>query len=44
LSLIGLAITESGRLDGDQVVVDLTSEEIGGAVEASDHLPPAVGS
>lgn len=44
LSLIGLAITESGRLDGDEVVVDLTSEEIGGAVEASDHLPPAEGS
>lgn len=44
LSLIGLAVTESGRPAGDDdVVVDLTSEEIGAAIEASDHLPPEDG-
>lgn len=39
LSLIGLAITERGRWDGDEVVVDLDPVFIGNAVDAADDLP-----
>lgn len=38
-SLIGLAIAERGRLDGDEVVVDLSAGLIADAVNASDDLP-----
>jgi hypothetical protein len=36
LALIGLAITESGRHDGAEVVVRLSADLVGGAVAAAD--------
>jgi len=39
LALIGLAVEERGRTEGDQVVVDLSPDLIGNAVHAADDLP-----
>ncbi len=39
LSLIGLSITESGRPDGDEVIVALDPVFIGNAVDSADDLP-----
>jgi hypothetical protein len=39
LGLIGLAITEHGKLEGDEVVVDLDAGLIRVAIDASDDLP-----
>ena len=39
LALIGLAVSELGRPEGDEVVVALYPEIIGSAVGASDDLP-----
>jgi hypothetical protein len=39
LSLIGLSITERGRWEGDEVVVALSPDLIGVAVDAADDLP-----
>jgi hypothetical protein len=39
LALIGLAVEERGRIEGDEVVVDLYPDVIGSAVEAADDLP-----
>jgi hypothetical protein len=39
LALIGLAVEERGRTDGDEVVVDLHPDVIGSAVNAADDLP-----
>lgn len=38
LALIGLAIEERGRADGDDVVVELDAWEVGAALEAADEL------
>ena len=38
LALIGLAIKERGVPDGDKVVVELTPDLIGVAVEAADEI------
>jgi hypothetical protein len=37
LALIGLAVIESSRLDGDKVVVRLAADLVGGAVAAADN-------
>ncbi len=39
LGLIGLSITECGRWHDDEVVVDLSPDLIGVAVDAADDLP-----
>ena len=39
LALIGLAVEQTGREDGDAVVVELTPNEIGNAFDAADDLP-----
>ena len=39
LALIGLAVEQSGREEGDAVVVELTPNEIGNAFDAADDLP-----
>jgi hypothetical protein len=39
LALIGLAITNAGRWDGDEVVVELHPVFIGVAMDAADDLP-----
>jgi hypothetical protein len=39
LSLIGLSIEQSGRADGDDVLVELSPDLIGNALEAADGLP-----
>ena len=39
LALIGLSITERGRWEGDEVVVELDPALIGPAVDAADRLP-----
>lgn len=39
LALVGLAITERGRRDGDAVLVDLAPELVGVAVDTADDLP-----
>jgi hypothetical protein len=39
LALIGLAVEESGRTDGEFVVVELWPDLIGTALEAADDLP-----
>jgi len=39
LALIGLSITERGRWEGDEVVVELDPVFIGNAVDAADDLP-----
>jgi hypothetical protein len=39
LALIGLAVKERGRLEGDEVVVPLNAGLIAMAVDASDDLP-----
>jgi hypothetical protein len=40
LGLIGLAVTEHGRDEGEEVVVALGPDLIGAAVDAADDLPP----
>ena len=39
LALIGLAVQERGRADGGHVVVDLSPDVIGNALDAADDLP-----
>jgi hypothetical protein len=39
LALIGLAVEERGRAEGTEVVVDLTPDVIGSALDAADDLP-----
>jgi hypothetical protein len=39
LALIGLSITERGRWEGDEVVVEIDPAFIGSAVNAADRLP-----
>jgi hypothetical protein len=39
LALIGLAISERGRWEADEVVVELHPEELGVAMDAADDLP-----
>jgi hypothetical protein len=39
LALIGLSITEGGRWEADEVVVDLDPNLIGMAINAADDLP-----
>jgi hypothetical protein len=39
LALIGLAVEESGRAEGDEMVVELFPDVIGSALEAADDLP-----
>jgi hypothetical protein len=41
LALIGLAITQHGRREGDQVVVELDPAFIGMAIAAADQQPEA---
>jgi hypothetical protein len=41
LALIGLGITERGRWDGDDVIVELGTGLIALAIDASDDLPAA---
>ncbi len=41
LALIGLSVTERGRWEDDEVVVELDPAFIGSAVEAADHKPSA---
>ena len=38
LALIGLSVEESGRADGDEVVLELTPDLIGDAFNAADDL------
>jgi hypothetical protein len=38
-ALIGLAVQERGRADGDDIVVDLSPDVIGSALDAADDLP-----
>jgi hypothetical protein len=38
LALIGLGVEERGRWDGEEVVVDLSAELIGVALDAADDL------
>ena len=40
LGLIGLSIVNGGRWEANEVVVELDLELIGGALDASDYLPP----
>jgi hypothetical protein len=40
LGLIWLSISELGRWDGDEVVVELSPDLIGMALDAADDLPP----
>jgi hypothetical protein len=39
LALIGLAVSERGRNEGDEVVVRLSPDLIGPAIDAADDLP-----
>jgi hypothetical protein len=39
LALIGLSVEQGGHIDGDDMVVDLTPDLIGVAVDAVDDLP-----
>lgn len=39
LGLIGLAVEERGRAEDDEVIVDLSPDVIGSAVDAADDLP-----
>jgi hypothetical protein len=39
LGLIGLAVEERGRTEDDEVIVDLSPDVIGNAVDAADDLP-----
>jgi hypothetical protein len=39
LALIGLAVEDQGRAEGDEVVVDLSADVIGSALDAADGLP-----
>jgi hypothetical protein len=39
LGLIGLSIEQSGQADGDEVVVELSPDLIGNALDAADDLP-----
>ncbi len=39
LALIGLSIESGGRWEGDEVVVGLSPDLIGNAIDASDDLP-----
>ncbi|HLX32978.1 MAG TPA: hypothetical protein VKR79_09470 [Gaiellaceae bacterium] len=39
LALIGRAVEESGRADGEEVVVELSPNLVGNALEAADDLP-----
>lgn len=39
LALIGLAVSERGRADGNEVVIALSPDLIGLAVDAADDLP-----
>jgi hypothetical protein len=39
LGLIGLSIKELGRVEGDEVIVDLSPDLIGVALDAADDLP-----
>jgi hypothetical protein len=39
LGLIGLSVEQTGRADGDEVVVELTPNLIGNAFDAADDLP-----
>jgi hypothetical protein len=39
LALIGLAAEERGRAEGDEVVVELSPDVIGNALNAADDLP-----
>lgn len=39
LALVGLAVQEHGRVDGDEVVVPLNARLVALAVEAGDDLP-----
>jgi hypothetical protein len=39
LGLIGLAVEERGRTEGDEVIVELSPDVIGNAVDAADDLP-----
>ncbi len=41
LGLIGLSICERGRWDGNEVIVELSPDLIGVAVDAADDVPPA---
>jgi hypothetical protein len=43
LALIGLAIQERGRVDGDGVVLELNSWQIGDALNAADESRPSIG-
>jgi hypothetical protein len=38
LALIGLAISERGRRDGDEVVIDVEAWDVGAAFEAADAV------
>lgn len=38
LGLIGLSVEERGRADGDEVVVDLSPDLVGNAIDAADDL------
>jgi hypothetical protein len=39
LGLIGFSVEQSGRADGDEVVVELSPDLIGNALNAADDLP-----
>jgi hypothetical protein len=39
LALIGLAVAEHGRVEGAEVLVDLSPDVIGSALNAADDLP-----
>jgi hypothetical protein len=39
LALIGLSVEQSGRADGEDVLVELSPDLIGNALEAADDLP-----
>src|SRR4051812_1183177 len=39
LALVGLSVEQSGRADGDEVVVELSPDLIGNALTAADDLP-----
>ena len=39
LALIGLSVEEHGRAEGGEMVVDLSPDLIGNALDAADDLP-----
>jgi hypothetical protein len=39
LALIGLSVEQSGRADREEVVLELSPDLIGNALEAADDLP-----